>query len=590
MGTLKTFQTGKYVPVENFICKKSFFALEVPCSQNKEHLKMNIQNTEAFQAQIRILMDAAVGVVIIQSREPHRTQEVLREMAYAARMTFRVWDCVYGWRQFPDVPTGKIVQEKILDGYAALRRIQDLDGEGTAWWDRSLMVMHYTHYTIQQILPFNQLIKHYVRMFAETQQRLFMVVPEGFVPPAEISNDVTIVDFPLPSPEELRVSLDNVIAASFAEGEETRVYGDEQMTTLVSNASGMTQLEAENAFGQCIVTHKNTWPSTPFDDFNAVLLECKTSVVKRSEVLEMMTPVSPDEVGGLDLFKVYINRRKAAFLPEAREAGVDCPKGTLTVGPPGTGKSLGARMTAHVLGIPLVLFDINKVFAGIVGQSEERVRSALKQIAAMAPCVALIDEVDKALGGSHQGGGDSGVSQRVLGIILTFMQESKAPIFWCLTANRVTVLPPELIRKGRLDECFCVALPNIRERYEVLCIHLKKRKQNPANIAGLREVAAFSKGYVSAELEAAVKEATLSAYHDGKRAVTKEDLLGALRDMKPLSEAFKTEMAAMLEWAQNNARMTSTPEEEPGALLQAGVSPGSRAGKPVRRSLHTGNN
>jgi AAA+ superfamily predicted ATPase len=573
-----------------FLCKKSLLGLSVPCSQIKEHLNMtNHKNTASFVAQMDVLLGAAVGVIIVQTREPHRTQQVLREQAFAGRTTFRVWDCVYGWREFPDTPKGQIKQEKILDGYEALRRITDLDGDGGKNWDNSMLVMHYTHYTIQQFLPFNQLLKHYVRMFAESQQRLIMLVPEGFTPPTEIANDVTLVDFPLPDTDELRDSLNNVIRASFPEGADATVYEGEQLATLVANASGMTQLEAENAFGQCIVTHKKTWPHTPFDDFNTVLLDCKTSVVKRSEVLEMMTPVPMDQVGGLDLFKKYMLKRKRAFSPEAQEAGVDVPKGILTVGPPGTGKSLCSKMVAWVLGLPLVKLDIGKVFAGIVGQSEERIRSALKQLEAMAPCVVLLDEIDKGLGGAHQAGGDSGVSQRVLGTILTHMQECTAPIYWNFTANRVTVLPPELIRKGRLDDSFCVSLPNIRERMEVLCIHLKKRKQNPAKIAGLERVAVKSKGYVSAEIEAAVKEAALAAFHED-RAVTADDILDALGNMKPLAEAFKADFDAMMAWAVDNARMTSTPEEEPGSLVRKGAEGDGRPGKPQRRSINTSNN
>src|SRR6185503_2246335 len=234
-----------------------------------------------------------------------------------------------------DSPAGKIEQDKTLDAYAALRKIADLDGDGQAQWNDCICVMHYPHWALPKNLAFMQLLKHYVRLFTESQQRLILLVPEGFEPPVEIANDVTLVDFPLPSPEELGESLGNVITSSLAEGSKGEVYGETERTILVGNASGMTQLEAENAFSQAIVANKKTWPQTPFQDFNDVLLECKTNVVKRSNVLEMMDPVNIDEVGGLDLFKSYIRVRHKAFTLEANAFGVDIPNGVLLAGPPG---------------------------------------------------------------------------------------------------------------------------------------------------------------------------------------------------------------------------------------------------------------
>jgi AAA+ superfamily predicted ATPase len=545
---------------------------------------MNIKNTDGFNAAIRTLTNAAVGVIIVQTREPHRTQQVLREFAFAQRKTFRVWDCVYGWRKFADTPNGKIEQDKILDAYAALKRIADLDGDGNQAWNDCLCAMHYPHWTLPKNMSFMQLIKHYVRLFSETEQRLVLLVPEGFEPPVEIANDVTLVDFPLPAPEELKDSLLAVMMAALPEGQHVEVFNDADIATLVNNACGMTQLEAENAFSQALVTNKDTWPNTPFDDFNSVLLECKTNVVKRSAVLEMMDPVSIDDVGGLDLYKTYTNERVHAFTESAKAFGVDVPKGILLVGPPGTGKSLTAKATAGVIRIPLIKLDIGKVFAGIVGESEGRIRSALKQIEAMAPCIAFLDEIDKGLGGAHQNGGDSGVSRRVLGTILTHMQECTAPIYWIFTANRVDALPPELVRKGRLDDVFCVSLPNIVERMEVLRIHLRKRKQNPDRIADLARVATESKGYVSAELESAVAQAVLAAFNR-KVPVTADLIIAQLANMKPLSEAFKTDFDRMMVWAEDNARMTSTPQEEPSALKKA---EGALPGKPGRRGINLG--
>jgi SpoVK/Ycf46/Vps4 family AAA+-type ATPase len=237
-----------------------------------------------------------------------------------------------------------------------------------------------------------------------------------------------------------------------------------------------------------------------------------------------------------------------------------------------TGKSLCAKAIAGVLGLPLIKFDVGRVFGSLVGQSEERVRSALKQLEACAPVTVLLDEVDKGLGGAHTSGGDSGVSKRVLGTILTHMQESGAPIYWVFSANRTDGLPPELLRKGRLDEVFCVTVPSSREREQIFDIHLRKRKQDPSKIKCLDKAVEFSEGYVGSEIEAAVAEAVNQAFHTGAKAVTVHDIIQQLNVMKPISVAFKDDFDAMAKWAQNNARMSSTPIEDKASPVQGQVT------------------
>jgi SpoVK/Ycf46/Vps4 family AAA+-type ATPase len=307
---------------------------------------------------------------------------------------------------------------------------------------------------------------------------------------------------------------------------------------------------------KAIVENKTTWPNTPLKDFIAIISANKTAVVQKSDVLELLPPANMDDVGGLEVLKEWITMRKRCFTQEARDFGVDVPKGAVFIGPPGTGKSLAAKAIAYELEQPLIKFDIGKVFNSLVGESEARVRSALKQLEAIAPCVVLLDEVDKGLGGSHNGGGDSGVSQRILGTILTFMQENRAPIFWIMTANRVNGLPPELLRKGRMDEVFSVLPPNALERVAVLKIHLRKRFQNPDEITDLEVAVSASEGFVSAELEAAVKEAVTVAFHTDVK-VTGELIKEQLGLMKPISVAFKEDFDRMRQWAAENARPAS---------------------------------
>ncbi len=548
-----------------------------------------MSDTKKFARDFNVLSGAAVGVVVVHTREPLRTQQTLHELAFEKSKPFRVWDVVHGWRVYSDLPTEKPTKEPIYDAYSALRRITDMENEGRNAWTDGLFVMHYPHWVLPKHPGFIQCLKHYVGMFAETSQRLVLLAPEGFTLPAELQNDLMTMDFPLPSADEIEECLEGVFADST---ESTVGYTAEQKGTLVRNAAGMTRMEAETAFAKAVVANSATWPETDFETFNKVLLEAKTEVIKRSEVLEMMDTQDFSQVGGLDLLKEYVSQRKDAFTDEARDFGVDCPKGIMLLGPPGTGKSLCAKAISGVLGLPLIKFDVGRVFGSLVGQSEERVRSALKQLEAAAPVVCLLDEVDKGLGGAHQAGGDSGVSKRVLGNILTHMQESTKPIYWVFSANRTDGLPPELLRKGRLDEVFCVTVPNSREREEILTIHLRKRKQSITKIAGMDKVIAASKGYVGSEIEAAVAEAVNMAYHDGKRKVTSDDMIEQLKIMKPISVAFKEDFDRMAEWAANNARAASSEGRGGAYSLEAGGEGrrevGQAPARPRRRIAHGG--
>jgi len=539
-----------------------------------------LTNTQKFQKELEILCGAAVGIIAVSTREPHRAARIIRELAFFEGengVPCYEWNNRDQWFLHQDDPNQK--PDQLAGGKTALAAVQKI-AMGDSPWMEGYFIVHNPHWYLKEGVQGRaeliQCIKQYAIEFAETDQRLFLIVPDGWAPPLELQHDITPCELPSPSFDEIKECYDKAVESAFGEDEEVvQPYNPNQVETLVNNAAGMTEREAEEAFARAIIANDDTFPDTPFDDFNKVLLACKTDVVKRSKFLTLEESVSFDDVGGLDLFKEYIWARRSAFTKEARDAGVDAPKGNLTVGPPGTGKSLCAKATASALGIPLILVDIGKLMGGLVGDSERNTRSMLKQLDAMAPCVALVDEVDKALGGAHQGGGDSGVTKRVLGAILTHMQESKAPIYWSFTANRANVLPPELIRKGRVDELFCITMGNIVERSQVLQIHLAKRGYDPAGIDDLLVAAKASKGFVASEIEGAVKEAILVAYNDGLE-VTGELIAAQFKNFTPLTESFKEDMEEMMQWAKQNAQMTSSECEDEEEGVAALSTPGRR--------------
>jgi len=271
-----------------------------------------------------------------------------------------------------------------------------------------------------------------------------------------------------------------------------------------------------------------------------------------------------------------------SFTDEAMEFGITPPRGITLVGPPGTGKSLVAKATAHMLGLPLIRFDVSRIFQSLVGSSEAKVRATLKLVDAMAPCVLFMDELDKVFGGTVSGlQGDSGVGQRVLGSILTWLQEGDAPVFVVATANRVEYLPPEMMRRGRMDEVFSVQTPSEVERMEILRIHARKRGHDPDEIEDLDVAVAASNGYVGAELEAAVADALVAAFASEDKTLTGQLIAQELSDLKPLSQAFPEQFQDMAEWAHNNARPANAGEPPRPVRQRTRTSEPSGSGRAV---------
>ena len=772
----------------------------------------------------------------------------MQQFACEKERVFKHWNFKDGWVTPNPDPEQKDTVDGNADPYAGLRTIMDLDGDGSQAWDSCVLAMVGTEALIGQHPPFDECLRQYARAFAESHRRLILVTTEEFILPTKLQHDIPVLDFDLPSRDELR-EVFLALVSGVAEGVD-QPYTEEEIARLVALGSGMTEAEFELAVAKAVALRKKDWPNIELQHFANLIAESKTEIVKRSEVLELMKAEDPKNIGGLEMLKQWINRRKKIFCEDARDYGVDPPKGCILIGPPGclsgetvmsyrrgkrnssrsitlenlyknfngiptdsrpwdarhdtylhsfnsehgsvqynrivsvidsgvkqvyclnttngrnltltadhpvltdtgfrpcrelkegdtlivrgsmkpqagsvrhgrqprivveglrfysggwtkdvichssesvysykrqhkarlvieahlngmtydayvfqlrneptalalqtldkrlmvhhvdenpmndaldnlivmekpehdalhndeskfnvnytdldqvayitkggyeqtydvqmaspnnnfcthfdfivhnTGKSMCAKAIAGELGLPLIKFDVSRCFAGIVGQTEGKVRSALTQVQAMAPCVILLDEVDKAGIDPRQAGGDGGVSKRVMGSILTFMQESTAPMFWVLTANRADSLPPELLRKGRMDEVFSVLPPNAEERTEIIRIHLSKRKQKMLKGADLQSLVDASRGYVGAEIEAAIKEAVVDAYTDGIK-VTGDTIRAQLACMKPISVAFKEDFDKMSAWADNNARPSSLKEAKSNSNKPLGAA------------------
>jgi ATP-dependent 26S proteasome regulatory subunit len=364
--------------------------------------------------------------------------------------------------------------------------------------------------------------------------------------PADLEKDVVTVDFPLPSAEELAEQM-----AAFIDNLTVPCELNGSRRDVIRALQGLTAVEADAVLAQAVIAlgHLDT-DAIPF------ILEAKAEIIRNSGALEYYPEqASYTDIGGLDLLKAWCRESEIAFSDEARAFGVKPDKGVVIVGVPGCGKSLTAKAVAGGAR-PLLRLDVGALFGSLVGQSEAQTRNALKVAEAVAPCVLWIDEIEKALGG---GGGelDGGTSVRVLGTILTWMEETTAPVFIVATANDIGTLRPELIR--RFSEVFFVDLPQEAERREILAIHLGKRGRDPAGF-DLARLADATEHFTGSELEKVVLAALRRAFAAEKDDIDTADLLAAADEMIPLASTMRDGIEAMRSWA-TRARPASSRQQ-----------------------------
>jgi SpoVK/Ycf46/Vps4 family AAA+-type ATPase len=319
-------------------------------------------------------------------------------------------------------------------------------------------------------------------------------------------------------------------------------------------ASGLTTIEAENAFALSVIEGKVIAP--------AIIAREKAQAVKKNGLLEIIeTNDSLESIGGLDVLKTWLLKRKDAFGKRAIEYGLPTPKGLLIIGIPGTGKSLTAKATAKVFGVPLLKLDAGRIFAGLVGQSEANLRSVIQMAEAIAPCVLWLDEIEKGLAGSKSSGAtDGGTSARVFGSFISWLQEKRAPVFVVATANDVAQLPPEMLRKGRWDDLFFVDLPNQCEREAIWQIQIAKYERDPKDF-DIVQLARATDGLTGSEIESAFTEALYSAFDEAKEP-TDLTIAQVLTEFVPLSKLMAEQISGMRNWAKGRARLATTPVAE----------------------------
>ncbi len=368
----------------------------------------------------------------------------------------------------------------------------------------------------------------------------------------DLEKDVTVLDYSLPSAEDLKKLILKVID-DIKENPKISVNIDEKGIEGIINAIlGLTLKEAENVLAKTLIM-RGRLDSKDIDIF----LEEKKQIIRKSGLLEYFeAQESFASIGGLDLLKEWLQKRSLAFSENAKEFGLPAPKGALFLGIQGCGKSLSAKAVSAAWKMPLLRFDAGKLFESALGSSEENLRKAIKVAESVSPCILWIDEIEKAFGGmGSSGSNDGGTSARIFGALLTWLSEKKSPVFVIATANNIDRLPPELLRKGRFDEIFFLDLPNPQERYEILYIQLTKRNRSPENY-DLENLAFLTEGFNGAELEEVVISALYEAYY-ANRELEQEDLVTSIKSTVPLSQTMKEQVRHLREWCADRARPAS---------------------------------
>jgi SpoVK/Ycf46/Vps4 family AAA+-type ATPase len=508
----------------------------------------------AFAAELDVLVRARYPLLYLVSWEEQRLDAILEELARRHGKHLVEWSVTRGLRRAGGA-RGGVEVEPVKDPLKALTAIGKLG-------EPSLVVLKDFHPFLDdaQVVRALRELGHHLKASFSTVVLLSPLLKM----PVELEKEISVLDVPLPGVPELLELLREIVQVVRAGNRATVELSNQDAERLIRAAQGLTLSEAENAFAKAIAADGKL----AADDVELVLDE-KKQILRKTGLLEYhATDESLGSVGGLEHLKEWLDRRTAAFSDEARRFGLPEPKGLLLLGVQGCGKSLTAKAIASRWRLPLLRLDMGRIFAGLVGSSEENVRKAIRIAEGVAPAVLWIDEIEKGLAGSQSSGSvDGGVTSRVFGALLTWMQEKTAPVFIVATANRIADLPPELLRKGRFDEIFFIDLPSRRERAEIFTIHLSRRGRAPEAF-DVDELAARADGFSGAEIEQAVIAALYHAF-EGRTELTQGHLVAALGETRPLSATMREEIGRLREWAATRTRPASRVDDGAGA---AGVA------------------
>jgi SpoVK/Ycf46/Vps4 family AAA+-type ATPase len=497
-----------------------------------------------FESELDLLIRSSYPIIYVPTPEEERAETLIRRVAEEGNpyRSFHTWDFVDG------LDGGTAKNNPVM----ALAEIEKARPDIPA-----IYVLRDFHRFLEDVTVARKLrnLSRHLR----TSRKAVIILAPSLTVPADLAEEITVLDLRPPSAEEIDDELETVLE------QVTVRLSPGGRDALITACQGLMMDRIRLALARAVASYGRL-----DDRAIPLVLEEKKQRIRRTEVLEFF-PVTEtiDDIGGLDILKAWLEQRTAAFTEEAREYGLPSPKGILMVGIQGTGKSLSAKATASLWRLPMLRLDVGRLMGGLVGESEAKTREMIRVAEAMAPCVLFIDELDKGFAGMGSGYvGDSGTSARVFATILTWMEEKTEPVFIAATANSIETLPPEILRKGRFDEIFFIDLPSERERREIFEVHLAKVRPNQIRSFDFDTLAFQSEGFNGAEIRQSIFDAMNVAFSE-RREFNTDDILRAMSLITPLSKTAAERIRRMQQWAESGrCRPASSDAAQAGLMGQ----------------------
>lgn len=488
-----------------------------------------------FSAEFELLLRARYPIIYIPSREEERVEAAIAQCArnHGNRGVY-TWDFVDGYQGNPND-----------QGFGRRNPLQALElVEKQPESAASVFILRDFHRFLEDVAVARKL-RNLARLLKSQPKNIILLSPQLSLPD-DLSEVVTVLEFPLPQRDEIRLEMERLLS-TLGQSLEPRVLDD-----FVRSAQGLSMERIRRVLARAIATHGELQPG----DVDLILEE-KRQTIRQTQILDFYPATEQiSDIGGLDNLKDWLLRRGGAFSERARQYGLPHPRGLLLVGIQGTGKSLTAKAIAHHWHLPLLRLDVGRLFAGLVGESESRTRQMIQLAEALAPCVLWIDEIDKAFSGAD-GRGDSGTTSRVFGTFITWLSEKTSAVFVVATANNIQALPPEMLRRGRFDEIFFVGLPSQEERREIFSVHLTRLRPHNLQTYDLDRLAYETPDFSGAEIEQILIEAMHLGFSQD-RDFTTDDILEAASQIVPLARTAQEQIQFLQDWAAaGKARLAS---------------------------------
>lgn len=500
-------------------------------------------STEHILHDLSTRFDAGYALIFLKTWEEARWERLLGELAADAHRPLITWSQTQGFQ--PAKAAAGVATEPLANL--------------AQWPERSLILLKDFHTQLQQPATRRQ-IRDQLAVLQARDMVLVFIDPAGELP-LELEKDAILIELPLPDYPDLQELLVEALADRATAGQPPLELTPDAEDRLIKAVLGLSESEARRAWLRAL--HQK---SRVDDDVLREVISEKRVLAAGSDLLKFYDlQEGVDDVGGLDQLKIWLARRASAYGPEAQAKGIPAPKGVLLLGVQGCGKSLTARAAARLLSFPLIRLDMANLMAAGRGETERNLRVVLDLVESIAPVVLWLDELEKGFAGMGEGGGNDATVARLVGTLLTWMSEVSKPVFVVATANSVTNLPPELLRRGRFDELFFIDLPNFHERQHILKIHLGKRgwKRHEFDLAAIAEA---TEGYSGAELEQVVASALIEAFGEG-RHLSQDDLERARKATVPLSITMEEKVFELRQWAESRCRR-ATSDSRVNQLLE----------------------